>query len=198
MSSATPCAASFTSSSFMSPKGRRVGRLASGSPRATALLFSLKSCVRRVLYVLALHVSSATATAPAATTEGLRTFKERATIKKPLMKNLGGVGMRAVLRGVQHVLRRRVPGQLFLRPALRASVQGNTRSLGVPPKGSVGERVRWACLKTGRESVLGVFEKTCARDKTCAPWCSRLPSSESNDRGPGLFLSCSAQVRRGF
>jgi len=72
-SSATPCAASF--SSFMSPKGRRVGGLASGSPRAAAYLFFQKGCVRRVLYVLALHVSSATATGPAAPTKGFECSK---------------------------------------------------------------------------------------------------------------------------
>jgi len=74
-SSTTPCAASFTCSSFMSPKGRRVGGLASGSPCAAAHLFSLKGCVRRVLYALALHVSSASATGPAAPTKGFKRSK---------------------------------------------------------------------------------------------------------------------------
>ena len=45
-------------------------RLASGSPRAAAYLFCpLKSCNRRVIYVLSLHVSTATATGPAAPTK---------------------------------------------------------------------------------------------------------------------------------
>ena len=74
-SSATPSAASFTCSSFMSPKGRRVGGLASGSPRAAAHHFPLKSCVRRVLYLPALHVPSATATGPAAPTKGFERSK---------------------------------------------------------------------------------------------------------------------------
>jgi len=39
-SATTPRAASFTCPSFMSPKGRRVGGLASGSPRAAAYLLS--------------------------------------------------------------------------------------------------------------------------------------------------------------
>ena len=36
--------------------------------------------------------------------------------------------------------------------------------------------------------VLSVFERTCARDKTCASWCSRLPTVRLNDRRCGLAL----------
>jgi len=60
-SSTTPCAASSMCSSFMCHLRAGVGGgLASGLPRAAAYLFYLKGCVRRVLYVLALHVSTAT------------------------------------------------------------------------------------------------------------------------------------------
>ena len=53
----------------------RVG-LASGSPRAAAFLFCpLKGCVCRVLYVPSLHVSTASATGPAAPTEGFERSK---------------------------------------------------------------------------------------------------------------------------
>ena len=52
--------------------------LASGSPRAAAFFFCpLKGCDHHVLYVLSLHVSTATATGPAAPTKGFRAFKER-------------------------------------------------------------------------------------------------------------------------
>ena len=50
--------------------------LASGSPRTAAYLFCpLIGCVRRVLYVLALHVSTATATGPAAPTKDFELSK---------------------------------------------------------------------------------------------------------------------------
>jgi len=45
-------------------------------PRAAANFFlPLKGCVRRVLYMLALHVSTATATGPAAPTKGFERSK---------------------------------------------------------------------------------------------------------------------------
>ena len=90
---ATSCAASFTCSSFTCHLKAGFGGgmrvlgvgskaalaadrtssgvgLASGSPRAAAYLFFLKGCVRRVRYVPALHLSTATATGPALPTKG--------------------------------------------------------------------------------------------------------------------------------
>ena len=50
--------------------------LASGSPRAAAYLFCpLNGCVRRVHYAPALYVPTATATGPAAPTEGFERSK---------------------------------------------------------------------------------------------------------------------------
>ena len=75
-SSATPCAASFTCPSLMCHQRAGVGGLASGSPHAEAYLFlPLKGCVRRVLYMPALHESTATVTRPAAPTEGFKCSK---------------------------------------------------------------------------------------------------------------------------
>ena len=83
-SSAAPCAASFTCSFFMSPKGRRVGGLASGSPRAAAYLFSPERL--RSPRPLRARPSRAVLHWACRTNKGLRTFKERAAMKKPLMK----------------------------------------------------------------------------------------------------------------
>jgi len=66
-SSTTPCAASFTCSSFMCHLRAGVwGGEGSRRPAPQHTFFSLKGCVRRVSYVLALHVSTATVTGPAA------------------------------------------------------------------------------------------------------------------------------------
>ena len=73
-SSATPCTVLHVLVLHVSPKGRRVGGLASGSPHAAAyLLFFLKGCVRRVLN--AIHVSTANATGCAAPTKGFKRSK---------------------------------------------------------------------------------------------------------------------------
>ena len=98
-SSAAPCDASLTCPSFMSPKGRRVGGLASGSPRAAASLPPpLKGCVRRVLYMPALHESTATVTGPAAPTKGFERSKSawRGDEETVDEETLGGVGVGAV------------------------------------------------------------------------------------------------------
>jgi len=74
---ATPCAASFTCSPFMChlragiEGGSRPGRRA---PQHT-FFCPLKGYVCRVLYMLALHVSTATATWPAAPTKGFERSK---------------------------------------------------------------------------------------------------------------------------
>ena len=47
-------------------------------------------------------------------------------------------------------------------------------------------------LRTSNEETVRVGLKGCARDHTCASWCSRLPG------GGTWLLSCSAQIRRGL
>ena len=76
--SETPCAASFTCSSFLchlragAGGGSRPGRRA---PQNTSFFCPPKGCVCRVLYVLALQVSTVTATGPAAPTKGFGRLK---------------------------------------------------------------------------------------------------------------------------
>ena len=81
---------------YVSPKGGRGGGVASGSSCAAAYLFCpLKGFVRRVLYMLALHESTATVTGPAAPTKGFKSLKsawrdDEETVDE---ETLGGVGV---------------------------------------------------------------------------------------------------------
>ena len=93
-SSATSCAASFTFSSFMCHLRAGVGgaRVRVAARRIT-LFFCLKGCVRRVLYVLVLHVSTATATGPAAPTRASnvqRVRDDEETVDEETLGRAGG------------------------------------------------------------------------------------------------------------
>ena len=91
-SSATPCAASLTCSSFMSPKGRRGGgaRVRVAARRSTTFFpEGLRS--PRPLRARPSRVERHCHWA-CRTNNGLRSFKERATMKKPLVKKPWGRG----------------------------------------------------------------------------------------------------------
>jgi len=127
-SSTTPRAASFTCSIFMCHLRTGVaGGLASGSPRAAAYLFCpLKGCVRRVLYVLALHVSTATATGPAAPTKGFVRSKsawrdDEETVDEVTFWGRGGGGQLGACHGCEY-LEKKVVVVVPLHPAALASV----------------------------------------------------------------------------
>ena len=83
----------------VSPKGRRGAggaRVRVAARRSTLFFCPLKGCVRRVLYVLALHVSTATVTGPAAPTRASNVQRARNDKETVDEETMGGVGMGAV------------------------------------------------------------------------------------------------------